>query len=406
MNLVRIALRNLGRTKSRTALSLVSIAVGVMVVILFKGVIDGVWDQLVTGTIRFSSGHVRIVDPEYLLKEQLMSLYYPVDADVANQAASVSGVVAASPRIRFSGLISRENQADGVMVTGFDPRREEPVSQMSRYLTGRYMERGAREAVVGGSLLRKQGLTVGDRFTLVFNTAFGSMRGYTLEIVGRVDSGYAWLDEQLFVDLGLAQAMLEMPGEATEVLVMGSSQRETKALVSALQAGISDRGELSFVPWHSASEMMELMSLAQVIYFVIYLVVLALAAFVVVNTMVMIVAERIREIGMLAALGLSGGQILLLFLYEGTVLGVLGSLVGGLLGGVLLRVLSTTGITMDGMDTIDPQYFITPTIYPVFSWTLLLLMMGAGVVVTMAAVWLPARRAARLEPTQALRGEV
>ncbi len=406
MNLVRIALRNLGRTKSRTALSLVSIAVGVMVVILFKGVIDGVWDQLVTGTIRFSSGHVRIVDPEYLLKEQLMSLYYPVDADVANQAASVSGVVAASPRIRFSGLISRENQADGVMVTGFDPRREEPVSQMSRYLTGRYMERGAREAVVGGSLLRKQGLTVGDRFTLVFNTAFGSMRGYTLEIVGRVDSGYAWLDEQLFVDLGLAQAMLEMPGEATEVLVMGSSQRETKALVSALQAGISDRGELSFVPWHSASEMMELMSLAQVIYFVIYLVVLALAAFVVVNTMVMIVAERIREIGMLAALGLSGGQILRLFLYEGTVLGVLGSLVGGLLGGVLLRVLSTTGITMDGMDTIDPQYFITPTIYPVFSWTLLLLMMGAGVVVTMAAVWLPARRAARLEPTQALRGEV
>ena len=406
MNLVRIALRNLGRTKSRTALSLVSIAVGVMVVILFKGVIDGVWDQLVTGTIRFSSGHVRIVDPEYLLKEQLMSLYYPVDADVANQAASVSGVVAASPRIRFSGLISRENQADGVMVTGFDPRREEPVSQMSRYLTGRYMEQGAREAVVGGSLLRKQGLTVGDRFTLVFNTAFGSMRGYTLEIVGRVDSGYAWLDEQLFVDLGLAQAMLEMPGEATEVLVMGSSQRETKALVSALQAGISDRGELSFVPWHSASEMMELMSLAQVIYFVIYLVVLALAAFVVVNTMVMIVAERIREIGMLAALGLSGGQILRLFLYEGTVLGVLGSLVGGLLGGVLLRVLSTTGITMDGMDTIDPQYFITPTIYPVFSWTLLLLMMGAGVVVTMAAVWLPARRAARLEPTQALRGEV
>ena len=79
MSLMRIAFRNLERARARTALSLVAIAAGVFAVILTKGAIDGILDMMVGNSIRLSSGHVRVVAREYLLKERLLSLNYPAD---------------------------------------------------------------------------------------------------------------------------------------------------------------------------------------------------------------------------------------------------------------------------------------------------------------------------------------
>lgn len=406
MNLFRIALRNLGRTKSRTILSLISIAVGVFVVLLSKGTIDGILEQMIDSTVRFSSGHVRVIDQEYAPRERLLSLHYTVDATVVDELQEIEGLATVSPRIRFGGLVSRDEKTEGVMVTAIDHEREEPLSQMSRFLQGRWMETGAREAVLGSRLLQRLGLEVGERFTLVFTSAFGSLRGFTFEIVGELNSGYSHLDDRnIFVDVNLAQSMLEMEGEVTEVLLYANNEKDVSGIFAQVNDVLSGSG-LEAVHWQEHSEMIEYLQLAKGIYVVFYLIVLLLASFVVINTMVMIVNERVREIGMLAALGLNRGQILRLFLYEGSILGAVGSIVGAIFGSLALWAMSVFGLELMDPTSFDAEFFMTPKMYPVFNLSVVGFVVVLGILVTTLAVLMPSRQAARLEPTRALRGNL
>lgn len=119
--------------------------------------------------------------------------------------------------------------------------------------------------------------------------------------------------------------------------------------------------------------------------------------------MVMVVNERTREIGMMAALGLAPKQVLHLFLLEGTITGVLGATLGTMVGGVAAALLAREGIPLEGMGGIDSRLFIMPRMYPLLNWQVLAYALLAGTAMAALVTYLPARRAARLEPTDALR---
>ncbi|MGI6037817.1 MAG: ABC transporter permease [Limnochordia bacterium] len=403
MGLWQIALRNLGRNRARSLLSLFAIAVGVFVVLITKGFIDGALEQMYDGTIRLGSGHIRVVEEEYPLKEQLLSLTNTVDDDLVEKLQAIDGIEGISPRLRFGGLISKEEKTHRVIITGLIPSMEDTISGMSRYLSGRWMEPHTREAVLGTRLLHKLGLEIGDRFTLVFNTAFGSMRGYTFTIVGEINSGYLALDDQrVFLDLGLAQSMLEMEGEVTEILMLAHREKDVPWLLPQVEEVIGPTA--TAIPWYSHSEMIEYMLRAEGAYNIIYVLILGLAGFVVINTMSMVINERMREIGMLGALGLSPRQVMGLFLYEGGILGLGGSLVGAFFGSILLGVLSIRGLDLYDPADLDAQYYLTPQIFPRLDPWVLVFAIVLGILITTIAVWIPARTAAKLEPTEALRG--
>ncbi|MEW5866666.1 MAG: ABC transporter permease [Bacillota bacterium] len=168
MKLVRIAFRNRGRSRTRTALSLLAVAVGVFVVILTKGTIDGSIEMLIGNSIRLSSGHVRIINKEYEVKERLLSLNYPVDGfggegyramvEALGNIDSVENVV---PRLRFGAMVSKGAAMEGVMAVGVDPEPEDKLVGFSRYLSdGRFLQPGERGAVMGDTgPSRNSGLT-------------------------------------------------------------------------------------------------------------------------------------------------------------------------------------------------------------------------------------------------------
>lgn len=415
MSLIAIAFRNLGRKRSRTALSVLAVAVGVFAVILAKAYIDGILSGVVDNTIRLSSGHVRVIDKEYRVKERLLSLNYPVDGfkgegyqPMAEAFAKARNVDLVAPRLRFAAMVSKGDELQGVMAMGVDPAAEEKLIRLSRYIDdGRFVSLGKREAVMGARLLAELGLAVGDKFTMVFNTAFGGLKGYTFTVVGAIESGLAYLDDGLvFVPLDVAQDILDMGPAVTELLVMAKSEGQVPGVLREINGIIEEKGASEryvAVPWYQQSGFLESLTMMRTAYMIVYLFILFLANFVVINTMVMIVNERRREIGMLSALGLKPAQIHTLFMLEGGITGVLGSTIGTVLGGMAAKVLSVVGTPIPGTSSLDPRFLIAPRVYAEFSFEVVGFAFFAGILVTLIAVWGPSRLAARMEPTQALR---
>jgi putative ABC transport system permease protein len=136
---------------------------------------------------------------------------------------------------------------------------------------------------------------------------------------------------------------------------------------------------------------------------IMVLVVMGIAATGIANTVIMSVFERIREVGTLAAMGMSGPRIFALFLIEGGLMGLMAASAGAALGSFLNLRLSTQGIDVSGLPDAGSQVGMTTTLYTAFSWSMVAAALAFGVVVaTLASAW-PARYAARLKPADAVR---
>ncbi|MBA7540373.1 hypothetical protein ES705_32670 [subsurface metagenome] len=199
-----------------------------------------------------------------------------------------------------------------------------------------------------------------------------------------------------------------MPGEVTELLIITPDHHEAASVLPGLNELFSredESGKYILQLWNKDYDLIELFEIAGQIYSSIYVFIIILACFVLVNTLIMIVNERTREIGMMSALGLKSREILYLFTIEGAIIGILGSAIGTVLGGILTRVFSVVGIdysaAMEGMSSTD--IMMSPIFYPVFSLENLVFCFTLGVIVVTIACIIPARKAAKLEPTEALR---
>ncbi len=415
-SLLMMAWRNLGRHRGRTLLSFLAVMVGVLIVILFKGIADGMIDSSVNININLNSGHVRIIRPEYEVKEKLRSLAYPVGEsgksypDLIREMRRLPGVKMAVGRIRFGMMLVAGDNNETVLGIGAEPDTEEKINHLGRYLTGQGAGRlpaaGKQEILLGADLLRKLHLKVGDKVNALFGTSMASFRVATFTIVGKMASGLKMLDENVaYIPLDQAMGLLELPDMVTEIVVFGKDTDSTKSLSGVLHRYLTAAGEnLKVIPWNQYNEMIAVFEKVKSVYNLFYIFMILLASFVVFNTLMMVVAERTREIGVFAALGMIGREIRQLFLYEGLIIAVMGSLAGTMLGGVLNLLLSRTGIDISkSLGAMPPELTMLPKIYPSFNLGILFFSFGLGVVVTMLAVFIPAHRAASLKPTEALR---
>lgn len=414
--LVRMAFRNLSRNRVRSAVSVLAIAVAVAVVIFAKGFVDGLIDSFVDNSIRLTSGHVRVVDRAYPKKERLLSLAYPVDglrgegaAGFARRLAALPGVEAATPRVKFGALVSRGDKLEGVLGMGLDLKTEERVARLSQYLhRGRFPRAGQPELLAGQKLLDKLGLSVGSKVTLVANTSHGSLNGRTFTVTGSLASGLAQLDEaSVFLPLDTAQRFVDLEGAATELIVMAEDSNRVPALAGEISEYVKARGgegRYEIIPWYRANALVGYIVTAKYIYNLIYVLIVLFASFVVINTMLMIVSERTREIGMMGALGFAGFQIVALLVLEGAALGLVGSAAGTVLGSAVTKALSVTGLDFSqAMRGMGKELLFPTRIYPAFDLRIVVFAFALGIVVPALGTLIPARRAQKLDPSTALR---
>ncbi len=414
--LSKLALRNLRRHKLRTAISILAISVVVMIVVFSRGLVSGTYERSASLYVDNNLGHVRIINEEYQHRELLLSLDYTIDgfqgqgsSSMVSELKDLEEVEHLLPRLKFGAMASIEDRMVRMMGLGVDPDAEEGYGYLLEdIVSGRMVESG-NEIVAGSGLLEKLKAEEGDRVTVVFSDAFQSIQGRTLEVVGVRETGVSMLDDNFFfLPLETAQDMLHLMDEVTEMMVFTSDLRRADELEENLVNLFSERGEeerYSILTWKRADPLVALFDEMMIIMDLIYVFFILLGAIVVISTLIMIIRERISEIGMMGALGLKSGEIMKIYTMEGALMGTIGSLLGVVGGGILTYYLSLEGLQVEvfadmigGMDVL-----FEPVLHIVFSLENLLISFIMGSIITALACLYPAWRASRMDPVDALR---
>lgn len=402
--LLRLALRNLSRQRRRSVLTLLATAVGVAMIIMGQGLMGAFLTSIVDDVVDRRLGAL-VVRPRLPAgNADLMPLDPSIDvAAVVPVVAATPGVAAVAPRLRFAGLLGNGRSQTLVMVTAIDAkeedrvcplRHEEVVGGVGRFIAAE----DSAGAVVGRDLGRGLQAKPGSTLTLQGSSPGGMQNALDVDVVG-VARGASFLESKgtMTVPIALARSLLRMEGRATEVAVSVEEGADVDVVKAALVQRLPK--DLEVIGWAEAVPFLhDLQVRIRFILSGISLVLFAIAVFGVVNTMLMSVWERIREIGTLLALGLRRRQIVALFLIEGGLLGVVGAVFGAFVGSVVCIVAGITGIAF-----APPGAAIPLILHPAPSVAVIV---AAVVVATVGAVlasaW-PARRAAALDPAVALR---
>lgn len=412
----KLAYKNLYRQKLRTLVSIAAIAFAVMVVVFARGYIVGLVDSVFADHIHYDSGHIKIVDRQYHEEKRLMPLDFPVNGmgeeDLKGMMGSLEqldDVEMVIPRIKFGSMISTEDELLTLSGWGVNPEKELEFTDIENFLVeGKMVRPGRLEVVMGTELLGDINKGVGDRVTILFNTAYNSLNGVTFEIVGRLESGLKMLDEQVFLlPLDQAQEKLYMEGEATELLLVSGDRGQVDTLLPRVKELLDEAGESErylALGYKETSELLPYMEVAKLIYNQVYIFLVLLACIVVINTMLMIIKDRTKEIGMMSALGLKSGDIMKLFLIEGGIMGTFGSFIGAVFGSVINSYLAEHGINMgSALAGFSSDVMVKSTIYTASSVGNTIFAFVLGVIIVILACIIPARRAAGLQPADALR---
>ena len=409
LKFIRLAWRNMWRNGRRTIISAAAIVLSMFLLILFQAVMDGM-DQTVYGnTVRLYGGNVLIHAPGYREKASRLPMLPVADVEAVLAAVQAEpNVLAVSRRINTGGLISNRDASNAVNITAIEPAIEAPVSLAAENMTaGRFLTPDDGDnIVIGQALADHLRVSVGDRVSLLGRRKDESMRQRSMTVVGIFNLGLGEAEKGLvFINLPTAQTLYNLRGEVTEVAVILEKIGEEEALIDNIAPKFPNH-EVDSI-YTLRPEFRDALDIDRVIGLLLGGILMMMGAVGILNLMLMAVFERTREMGVLAAMGLTGRQIMGLFVLEGAFIGLLGALVGGLVSWLLIMWIGRTGIDLSGiygdLSDFGELYALMGThLYPAISGTAIILYGLAAAIIGALAALFPAWRASQREPAESL----
>lgn len=401
----RLAWRNIWRHTRRTVIIVLAMGLGLALMMFYDGLIVGFDEAIYGNAIRVLGGNIQVHAQGYRLKaSQTPLLPLSDDQAVVRAAQELPQVVAATRRINTGGLASSREGAFAVNITGIEPEKEAEVNIAAQnVVAGRYLSSEDGDAVfIGKGLADAMGVGVGDRITLTGRSSHEQMRKRTMTVIGIYDLKLPDLEKRtIYISLSEAQALYDLSGQSTEVAIVlkqvGQEAEVIEALKPVLPGYEIDSFEANF------PELQQAIQSKSGVMNIFSVVILMIAGIGILNLLLMAVYERTREIGILGALGLRPRQISLLFVLEGTMIGLVGVVTGIALGlminGILMRVgldySQFTGVT-------DYTALISGRIYPTWGVEKLLWRGLTVAIISALAALIPAHEASQNEPAQSL----
>lgn len=401
MNLPRMAWRNVFRNARRSAVTISAMTVALAALLVLSGLIRGLYLGMERDLVELELGDVQVHAPGYRNRPSIYERLEAPDSIIAPLEAAGFRV---SSRLRGSGLAAGAKESAGAQLIGLDPARDATVSDIGQKVAeGRWLEvSDARGVVIGRKLAKSLHVGVGDTLLLLSTAADGSMANelYTVRgVLGPVGDG---LDRSaVFLVQQTLRELLELPEGVHQLIVR---RPPTVPLLDAKAAVVAAAPGQDVNTWKELMPTVaQLLQSTEGSMMLMFLVVYLAVGIVVLNAMLMAVFERIREFGVLKAVGMKPRTVVALVFLEGAAQTAIAVGLGLLLAVPALLYLSTTGIDVGSMSAASiggatfSQHWVAVLDRQTFTGPI-----GALAFVVSVAIGYPALKAARLDPLEAI----
>lgn len=406
-----IALSHLLSRRRQTLVSLLGIVLGVAFFLAVSAMMRGSEDDFMRRLID-NSPHVTVYDEYRNPEPQPATLAFPLGAVEIRSVkprneprgirqykqklafiASLPGVQVA-PTLEGQAILTFASKDIGATLTGIEPEAMKKVSTLQKYFISGSLDSLAANAggiLIGTGLADKFRVGMGNNLTVT--SPAGVVR--TMKIVGLFRTGNAVYDEgQTFVQLSRAQSMLDRPNVANRLIIKLADPNNAPAVASMIEGNVGYKTQ----SWQEASEdIMSLLKTRNILMYSVVAAILVVASFGIYNVISTVVLEKTRDIAILKSMGFLPRDIRLIFLIEGGMLGVLGSVAGIGLGLLLMEALAQI--------SLKSPFYTEPERMPIYwGWDQIALATAFALLSAVLAAYLPARKGGRVQPVDILRG--
>jgi ABC-type lipoprotein release transport system permease subunit len=400
--MTRLAWRNLWRNHRRTLIMLLAISVGVWAMIFMTAMMRGMVDQMVEDGIDALPGQVQVHHPDYR-DDPSIENSMPEPRQQFFHELGQSAATGWTRRVRVPAMISSERNSRGVTLLGIDPAGEIALGfDPGSIKEGRFLESADDKGlVIGKKLLDRLETDLGKRVVIMSQDPENNIADRGFRIVGVYQAKLSSLEEAyVYAGLGTTQSLLSLDGMISEIAVTGRDYRNVDDLLGQVSDAAGD--SLETLPWTELDSYLGLMLGVMDGFVLVWVIVIFLAlSFGLVNTLMMAVFERVREIGLMQALGMKPSAILYQILLESLLLLLLGLILGNSLA--IASILSIQdgidiSVVAEGMEMMGASSML----YPALKIKDLLLANVVVIVLGIITSLLPAWRASQYRPVEAI----
>jgi len=399
-----IAWRNIWRQPTRTALSMVGMAFTSMLLVFMPSFQFGTYDTMKKSMLQIVDGFGQF-QPEGYRDDPEVSKVIPDPEALLADLETVPGITAAAPRTTGFALLANGERSFAAAIVGIDPENERKVTTLAaRVARGRALVPGGGQAIVlGDGLARNLRLKLGDPVTMLGPGLDGSVAADVLTLVGVFKTGVPEIDRQIArMPLQRFKESFLMDGAVNVVAVTGGRVLDVERAAHRLRAIAASHGVV-YLDWAELRpEVKDVIALDMSTGMLMYVTLVIVVVFIILNTLYMSVLERTREFGMLLAVGMKHRQIGRMVWIEMILLSVIGNGIGILLGIGLTWQVQQIGIHIEGSEAIYARFGLPSRLYP--AMTPVRVLLGPMTVVTAIALMgiVPYRRVLGLNPVSAM----
>jgi len=402
---IKLAWRNIWRNKRRSGVILTAIVVGLLGMVFMIALMDGMSTDMVEVAIENGVGHVQIHKQGFLDK---MSVKLNINSPgyVIKRIEGTPNLEAYAERVKVRGLISSAESSSGVLIWGVDHEREPKLNSIKKnkdegeFLTGR-----KGEIYIGRSLAEKLKVGIDDKIVLRGQGLATEIVSAAFRIKGIFVSTSPEYDKyNVYINLTEAQEFFDMNDRVSEIALMSDSLDNVELLAYDINEVIEVQG-LKASTWKEIIPLIvQMVELFSAFNYIVFVIVVIAMAFGIVNTILMSVLERTREIGIIMAIGTKPIKVFSMVMWEGFFLGLMGLVFGWIVSIVIYGILLKTGIDFSiWSDSLKYMGGIGTTVYPIIKpYNVFWSSVSVFIAAVLSALY-PAVKIMRLTPVKAFR---
>ncbi len=402
---LKLAWRNIWRNKRRTIITVASIFFGVILSTLMTSMQEGTYAKMIDNVVRFYSGYLQVHHPDYWETKSIDDLFVPDDS-LMQQLSSTKHVQAAIPRLESFALLSYKHNTKGAMVIGVEPEKENQLTQLNHWVKqGTYLTAGGNGILVAVNLAKNLDVTLGDTLALIGQGYHGMSASGLFPVVGILEFPTPAMNNfGAYISLSRAQEFFSAPGRISSLVINVSGYDEVTPVKQSLVQALGQ--SLSVMTWDEMDPVTKQMIESDkgqgiIMKSILYI----LIGFGVFSTILMMISERMKELGIMVAVGMKKLRLATIVFYETMLIALVGLAAGFMASIPIIQFFIRNPIPLTGETAkvyeefgLEPAIYFGSELYIFFNqlWIMLLISLLVSIY--------PVSKILRINVTKALHG--